>query len=201
MKEITSMGGIAMNAEANGLKKEIGLLFALSLVIGTIIGSGVFMKPGSVLSYSGNAQIALFAWLLGGILTLAGGLTIAELGAQIPKTGGLYTYLEEIYGEFWGFLCGWVQIIIYGPAIIGALGLYFGSLVANLFSWDKSWTALIGIITVACLGTISGSSVLRLFMHRQHRRNKIRRSGSDDHNDRKADSHCMYHCVRSMAGR
>lgn len=48
-----------MNAEANGLKKEIGLLFALSLVIGTIIGSGVFMKPGSVLSYSGNAQIAL----------------------------------------------------------------------------------------------------------------------------------------------
>ncbi|BCE14050.1 hypothetical protein RSC3_01406 [Bacillus paralicheniformis] len=96
------MGGIAMNAEANGLKKEIGLLFALSLVIGTIIGSGVFMKPGSVLSYSGNAQIALFAWLLGGILTLAGGLTIAELGAQIPKTGGLYTYLEEIYGEFWG---------------------------------------------------------------------------------------------------
>jgi APA family basic amino acid/polyamine antiporter len=54
-----------MNAEANGLKKEIGLLFALSLVIGTIIGSGVFMKPGSVLSYSGNAQIALFAWLLG----------------------------------------------------------------------------------------------------------------------------------------
>jgi len=153
------MGGIAMNAEANGLKKEIGLLFALSLVIGTIIGSGVFMKPGSVLSYSGNAQIALFAWLLGGILTLAGGLTIAELGAQIPKTGGLYTYLEEIYGEFWGFLCGWVQIIIYGPAIIGALGLYFGSLVANLFSWDKSWTALIGIITVAflCLINIVGT--------------------------------------------
>ncbi|MFO6495080.1 MULTISPECIES: APC family permease [Bacillus] len=144
-----------MNADTNGLKKEIGLLFALSLVIGTIIGSGVFMKPGSVLSYSGNAQIALFAWLLGGILTLAGGLTIAEIGTQIPKTGGLYTYLEEIYGEFWGFLCGWVQIIIYGPAIIGALGLYFGSLVANLFSWDKSWAALIGIISVAFLCIIN----------------------------------------------
>ncbi|MDA7026166.1 amino acid permease [Bacillus sp. CLL-7-23] len=144
-----------MNAEATGLKKEIGLFFALSLVIGTIIGSGVFMKPGSVLVYSGNAQIALFAWLLGGILTLAGGLTIAELGTQIPKTGGLYTYLEEIYGEFWGFLCGWVQIIIYGPAIIGALGLYFGSLMTHLFSWDKSWAALIGIITVAFLCIIN----------------------------------------------
>ncbi|MEC3606767.1 amino acid permease [Bacillus glycinifermentans] len=148
-----------MNAEANGLRKEIGLLFALSLVIGTIIGSGVFMKPGSVLSYSGNSQIALFAWLLGGVLTLAGGLTIAETGTQIPKTGGLYTYLEEIYGEFWGFLCGWVQIIIYGPAIIGAIGLYFGSLVTHLFSWDKSWTALVGIITLAflCIVNIIGT--------------------------------------------
>lgn len=115
-----------MHTEENGLKKEIGLLFALTLVIGTIIGSGVFMKPGAVLAYSGDSKTALFAWLLGGILTLAGGLTIAEIGTQIPKTGGLYTYLEEVYGEFWGFLCGWVQIIIYGPAIIGALGLYFG---------------------------------------------------------------------------
>lgn len=103
-----------MHTEDNGLKKEIGLLFALTLVIGTIIGSGVFMKPGAVLAYSGDSKTALFAWLLGGILTLAGGLTIAEIGTQIPKTGGLYTYLEEVYGEFWGFLCGWVQIIIYG---------------------------------------------------------------------------------------
>lgn len=153
------MGGVTNECRRKRTKKEIGLLFALSLVIGTIIGSGVFMKPGSVLSYSGNAQIALFAWLLGGFLTLAGGLTIAELGTQIPKTGGLYTYLEEIYGEFWGFLCGWVQIIIYGPAIIGALGLYFGSLVANLFSWDKSFAALIGIISVAflCIVNIIGT--------------------------------------------
>ena len=61
------------------------------------------MKPGAVLAYSGDAKTALIAWLLGGILTLAGGLTVAEIGTQIPKTGGLYTYLEEVYGEFWGF--------------------------------------------------------------------------------------------------
>ncbi|MGD6305471.1 amino acid permease, partial [Xanthomonas citri pv. citri] len=89
-----------MQIEENGLKKEIGLTIALSLVIGTIIGSGVFMKPGAVLAYSGDAKTALIAWLLGGILTLAGGLTVAEIGTQIPKTGGLYTYLEEVYGEF-----------------------------------------------------------------------------------------------------
>ncbi|MED4864450.1 serine/threonine exchanger [Bacillus subtilis] len=144
-----------MHTEDNGLKKEIGLLFALTLVIGTIIGSGVFMKPGAVLAYSGDSKTALFAWLLGGILTLAGGLTIAEIGTQIPKTGGLYTYLEEVYGEFWGFLCGWVQIIIYGPAIIGALGLYFGSLMANLFGWGSGLSKVIGIIAVLFLCVIN----------------------------------------------
>lgn len=144
-----------MHNEENGLKKEIGLMFALTLVIGTIIGSGVFMKPGAVLAYSGDSKTALFAWLLGGILTLAGGLTIAEIGTQIPKTGGLYTYLEEVYGEFWGFLCGWVQIIIYGPAIIGALGLYFGSLMANLFGWGSGLSKVIGIIAVIFLCVIN----------------------------------------------
>ncbi|MGE6631071.1 APC family permease [Bacillus sp. NPDC077027] len=148
-----------MNNEQPALKKEIGLFFALSLVIGTIIGSGVFMKPGNVLSYSGSSDIALFAWLLGGILTLAGGLTVAEIGTQIPRTGGLYAYLEEVYGEFWGYLCGWVQIIIYGPAIIGALGLYFGSLLANLFSFSQHWSVAIGIIAVIflCLINIIGT--------------------------------------------
>ncbi|MCY8495993.1 amino acid permease [Bacillus atrophaeus] len=144
-----------MNTEENGLKKEIGLSFALSLVIGTIIGSGVFMKPGAVMAYSGSSQTALLAWLLGGILTLAGGLTVAEIGTQIPKTGGLYTYLEEVYGEFWGFLCGWVQIIIYGPAIIGALGLYFGSLLTNLFGWDGGWSKIAGMAAVVFLCVVN----------------------------------------------
>lgn len=61
-----------MHTEDNGLKKEIGLLFALTLVIGTIIGSGVFMKPGAVLAYSGDSKMALFAWLLSGILDTGG---------------------------------------------------------------------------------------------------------------------------------
>lgn len=60
------------------------------------------MKPGSVLDYSGSSNMAILAWVIGGLLTLASGLTVAEIGAQIPKNGGLYTYLEEIYGSFWG---------------------------------------------------------------------------------------------------
>ncbi|ANX11865.1 serine/threonine protein kinase [Fictibacillus arsenicus] len=157
-----------MNQEA-ALKKDIGLSVAMSIVIGTVIGSGIFMKPGSVLEYTGNSNLALLAWALGGLITLAGGLTIAEVATQIPKTGGLYVYMEEVYGKLWGYLSGWVQTVIYGPAVIGALGLYFGSLIANLFSWEKSFGPWIGIGTVLFLtivnnfGTKYGGFVQNLF--------------------------------------
>ena len=57
--------------------------------------------------------MALAAWAAGGILTIAAGLTIAEIGTQLPYTGGLYIYMSHIYGKVWGFLAGWMQIIIY----------------------------------------------------------------------------------------
>lgn len=127
------------------LKRDIGFMVALSVVIGTVIGSGVFMKPGVVLSQAGDSTMGLLAWMIGGIITLAGGLTIAEIGAQIPKTGGINIYLEETYGERWGYLCGWMQTVVYGPAVIGALSLYLGSLVAHLFGVAEAWETLIGI--------------------------------------------------------
>ncbi|PLS07170.1 APC family permease [Neobacillus cucumis] len=140
-----------MGKEAH-LQKNIGFFVATSLVVGTVIGSGIFMKPGIVISETGNSTYALWAWIIGGIITLASGLTIAEVSVKIPKTGGLYAYIEEVYGKFWGFLCGWVQTLIYGPAIMGALGLYFGSLVAALFGLSPESNTLIGIITILFLG-------------------------------------------------
>lgn len=137
------------------LKKEIGFSVALSLVIGTVIGSGIFMKPGKVIEYSGGSTMALWAWVFGGIITIAGGLTIAEVSTQIPKTGGLYVYLEEAYGKIWGFLSGWVQTVIYGPAIIGALGLYFGSLLAHLFAMEAQWKLPLGIIAILFLTIVN----------------------------------------------
>ncbi|MCL6457356.1 MAG: amino acid permease [Gorillibacterium sp.] len=128
----------------------------MSLVMGTVIGSGIFMKPGKVIEYAGGSSLALLAWVLGGILSIAGGLTIAEVSVRIPKTGGLYVYLEEVYGRFWGFLCGWMQTIIYGPAIIGALGLYFGLLLGDLFSLPTSWNLGLGIVTVLFLTIMNG---------------------------------------------
>ncbi|HZW83370.1 MAG TPA: amino acid permease [Candidatus Deferrimicrobium sp.] len=142
------------NMEAK-LKKDIGLIVATSLVIGSVIGSGIFMKPGKVIAATGNSSAALLAWVLGGIITIASGLTIAEVSVQIPKTGGLYVYLEEVYGKVWGYLCGWMQTLIYGPAVMGALALYFGELLVNFFGWQADWKLYLGIITIILLATIN----------------------------------------------
>lgn len=141
--------------EEKYLKKDLGLIAAMALVIGMVIGSGIFMKPGIVIAAAGDSTMGLLAWVLGGIITLAAGLTIAELGAQIPKTGGVYVYLEEIYGKFWSYLFGWIQTFIYGPATIGALGLYFSSLLLPFFGINESLKVVIAIVAVIFLATIN----------------------------------------------
>ncbi|MCT7688732.1 MAG: amino acid permease, partial [Lactobacillus crispatus] len=105
----------------NHLKRSIGLGSALSIIVGTIIGSGIFFKQASVLDSAGSTFMALLAWILAGIITLTAGLTIAEIGAQMPYTGGLYVYIEKIYGRVLGFMAGWMQAIVYGPAMIAAV--------------------------------------------------------------------------------
>ncbi|MDP4106633.1 MAG: amino acid permease [Bacillota bacterium] len=137
------------------LKKNIGFAVSTSIVVGTVIGSGIFMKPGIVISATGNSSLALWAWIIGGIITLASGLTIAEVSVKIPKTGGLYHYIEEAYGNFLGFLCGWVQTLVYGPALMGALGLYFGTLFAAFFGMQDHNKIIIGIITIIFLGAMN----------------------------------------------
>ncbi len=140
-------------------KPKISSWAAIAIVIGCVIGSGVFVKPGRVLIAAGNSTGALYAWLLGGLITLASGLTVAELSARIPKTGGVYAYMEELYGRTWGFVCGWVQSVIYGPALMSALSLYFASLFAQYFSLDSGQIKPIAFIAMFLLASISAVSM------------------------------------------
>jgi len=109
------------------LKKSITFTQALAIVVGMIIGSGIFLKPGIVLQSAGSPSMSILAWVAGGIITLASALTIAEIASAIPKTGGLYTYLGELYGDVFGFLLGWVQTIISYPASVAALAIAFAT--------------------------------------------------------------------------
>ncbi|MGE5628887.1 MAG: amino acid permease, partial [Solirubrobacterales bacterium] len=100
------------NASEGGLQKTIGFVPALAIVIGMVIGSGVFFKPHAVFTATGAPGLGMMAWVLGGIISIAGGLTAAEVAAAIPKTGGMIAYLEETYGPLWGYLLGWTQTVI-----------------------------------------------------------------------------------------
>ncbi|KAA1037596.1 amino acid permease [Macrococcus equipercicus] len=131
------------------LKKSIGFFPALALVMGTVIGSGVFFKVSNITEVTGSAGLTLLVWLIGGIITICAGLTAAELAAAIPETGGLTTYLEYTYGKFWGFLSGWAQAFIYFPANVAAQAIVFATQVINLFHLAP--TLLIPIAFVAAL--------------------------------------------------
>lgn len=137
------------------LNRSLGFWSALSLVVGTVIGSGIFFKQSSVLDSAGSPSAALLAWLLGGLITLTAGLTIAEVGAQMPHTGGLYVYMEQIYGKLWGFLSGWMQIAVYGPAIIASIGAYLGILLVGFFNWNSGWQAPLSIGVIVLIGILN----------------------------------------------
>lgn len=107
------------------LKKEIGLSEAITVVIGVVIGSGIFFKASSVFKNAGTPTLGILAWIVGGIITMASALTVAEIAAAIPKTGGIFVYLKELYGEQWAFLFGWMQTLIYVPGVAAALSIVF----------------------------------------------------------------------------
>jgi APA family basic amino acid/polyamine antiporter len=100
------------------------------IVIGSIIGSGIFITPSSVAGALPSAWLILFVWVLGGLLALTGALTYGELGALMPRAGGVYVYLSEAYGSLFGFLYGWANFLVINTGALAALAIvyatYFG---------------------------------------------------------------------------
>lgn len=139
-----------MEKQEKDLKKTLTFFPTLATVMGTVIGTGVFFKASAVTEYTGSTSLAMFAWLLGGLITICAGLTGAELAAAFPETGGLTKYIEHSYGGFWGFLAGWAQAIIYFPANVAAIAIAFGTQFAHLFDLQNIW-----IIPVAMCSALS----------------------------------------------
>lgn len=116
----------------SGLVKHMSLLDATLFVMGSVLGSGIFMTSGHIIKYVGNEKNMLLIWLGGGIFTLIGGLCLANLGVAYPKAGGPYVYLKEIYGKWAGFLFGWIFFWIIESGGIAALSVGFSDHLINL---------------------------------------------------------------------
>lgn len=139
----------------DGLKRTLGFGSAISIVFGTLVGSGIFFKQASVLDSAGTTNMALLAWIVGGLITLTGGLTVAEIGSQMPYTGGLYVYVENIFGRLPGFLSGWTQVIVYGPAIIGSVVGFMSLLMVNFFGLSQAWRLPLAILSIIFVALIN----------------------------------------------
>src|SRR5437016_9345249 len=103
------------------LARDLRLGHATAIVVGTIIGSGIFLVPAEMMQAVGSAQLVYLAWVVGGVLSFFGALTYAELGSLKPQAGGEYIYVRDAYGSLAGFLYGWTWFVIAKPASIATI--------------------------------------------------------------------------------
>jgi APA family basic amino acid/polyamine antiporter len=115
----------------DGLKRELGVWGAAAIVVGTVIGSGIFLVPSSMARDVGTPLKVFIVWIAGGLLSLFGALSYAELAAAMPEAGGEYVYLREAYGPVWAFLYGWTQMWVAKTGSIATLATGFYIYLAN----------------------------------------------------------------------
>src|SRR5712664_2864218 len=138
------------------LARDLGLSHAGAVVVGTIIGSGIFLVPAEMMQAVGSARLVYLAWMVGGVLSFFGALTYAELGAMKPQAGGEYVYVRDAYGPLWGFLYGWTWFAVAKPASIATILIsllnYFGVKKAGIFQVVFTSLKVLMLIGIAAIG-------------------------------------------------
>lgn len=166
------------------LIRGLGILGAGSIVTGTIIGTGIFLVPSSIARQVDSVGLVFLVWIVGGLLSLAGALSYAELGAAMPQAGGEYVFLRRAYGPLWGYLYGWEAFVIGKTGSIATIATAFALFLGYFFSalheemlrlplgfatWSLtgaqviSLSAIIGLTVINYLGVILGGAVQTVF--------------------------------------
>ena len=137
------------------LERVLSLLDATMINVGGIIGSGIFMVPATVAFFTGSTSLFFLVWILGGIVSLFGALSVAELGAAMPQAGGQYVYLNEAYGPIWGYLYGWSAVAVINTASIAAVGVAFSEYLGFFFPISDASIKGIAVGTIVLLTIIN----------------------------------------------
>lgn len=151
------------------LRRVIGIWDAAALVVGLIIGSGIFRAPASVAQELPTPFLMLAAWVIGGLLSLAGGLAAAELGVRYPHSGGQYVFLREAFGPSASFAFGWSNVIISKPSVLAGIATVFATYVYPLIGAPAASQKFLAMGAVAlftfvnCLGVNSGTKTQNIF--------------------------------------
>ncbi|OLD95385.1 MAG: amino acid transporter, partial [Gemmatimonadetes bacterium 13_1_20CM_4_69_16] len=126
------------------------------IVVGTVIGSGIFVVPGAVLRQTGgDVGYALLVWLLGGVLSLLGALTYGELGGMLPEAGGAYVYVRDAFGPLAAFLLGWTLFFVISSGSVATLAVAFAEYLRQFVPLDPTARTLVAALMIAVVGAVN----------------------------------------------
>ena len=138
------------------LDRTLGFTDLLFIVIGTVIGSGIFIVPATVLRQTGGALgPAMLVWFVAGILSLLGALTYGELGAAKPDAGGLYSYIRDAFGPLPAFLYGWTTFFVIGAGSVATLAVAFTSYLRQLIPVSPGAGKVVAVLLIALIGALN----------------------------------------------
>jgi len=155
--------------DTQALPRKLGLIDALSIVVGIVIGGGIFLVPNLVARELKSVGATLAVWMVAGVVSFSGSLACAELGTAIPATGGQYVFLREAYGPLVGFLCGWSMFLIARTAQVAWLAVTMALYVSYFVPLSPTMSKILGIGMIALLtainyrGVTAGALVQKLF--------------------------------------
>src|SRR5256885_9357907 len=140
----------------SSLVRTLRLRDLFLLFIGSVIGSGIFRTPGPILrQVGGSVGIALLVWIVGGILSLLGALTYAELAASNPEAGGLYCYIRDGFGRAPAFLYGWCLFLVIASGSVAALARAFSEYFARVIPVSQTMQTIIAVIVIAIVTAVN----------------------------------------------
>src|SRR5512134_1326851 len=133
------------------LKRQIGLYAATAITVGNIIGSGIFRSPHSVAQEIHTIALVLLVWVIGGVMSLCGSLVLAELAVAHPRTGGLYVFIREGFGNGWAFMFGWANLWVIKPTVIASITSVFALYFCQVMGWGKETEFAVGAAAILLL--------------------------------------------------
>jgi basic amino acid/polyamine antiporter, APA family len=155
----------AAREETRHIEPKLGLWDAVSIIVGIIIGVGIFETPADIFKEAPSASAALSVWVIGGLFALIGAFCFAELATTYPRSGGEYVYLTRAYGSLVGYLFAWAQLTVIRPGSIGALAYIFAFYAAGLLQFEGpnvvlalSLTSIVVLTVINILGVVFGST-------------------------------------------
>ncbi len=151
-----TLAGTAAEETPNQLRRILGLWDLVLMIIGTVIGSGIFLVPGAVLRAVGNSvPMGLTVWLAGGILSLLGALTYGELSSMKPRAGGLYVYIRDCFGPFPAFLFGWTLFFVISSGSIATLAVAFGNYLGEFVQLSAFGTKIVALLVILVITAVN----------------------------------------------